>query len=72
METLGSRIKMMMKVRNTSTNEISRDLNISRQTIHSWTNDRVTPNGTNLNNLAEYLNVSVEWLAFGISKESIN
>ena len=71
METLGSRIKMMMKVRKTSTNEISHDLNVSRQTIHSWTNDRVTPNGNNLNNLADYLDVSVEWLAFGISKESI-
>ena len=71
METLGNRIKMMMKVRKTSTNKISEDLNVSRQTINSWTSDRITPNGTNLNNLAEYLNVSVEWLAFGISKESI-
>lgn len=71
MNTLGSRIKMMMKVRNTSTNKISEDLNVSRQTINSWTSDRITPNGTNLNNLADYLHVSVEWLAFGISKESI-
>ena len=71
METLGERIKMMMKVRNTSTNEISHDLGVSRQTIHSWTNDRIKPNGNNLNNLADYLHVSVEWLAFGISKESI-
>ncbi|MDN6146977.1 MAG: helix-turn-helix domain-containing protein [Staphylococcus equorum] len=71
METLGSRIKMMMKVRKTSTNKISEELNVSRQTINSWTSDRIKPNGTNLNNLAEYLNVSVEWLAFGISKESI-
>lgn len=71
MNSLGGRIKMMMKVRNTSTNKVSNDLEVSRQTIHSWTSDNVTPNGNNLNALAEYFDVSVEWLAFGISKESM-
>ena len=66
METLSERIKLMGKVRNVPVEKMAEDLGISRQTLNKWNTGRTEPSGKNLNLLAKYFDVSVEWLAFGM------
>ena len=65
MEALSERIKLMGKVRNVPVEKMAEDLGISRQTLNKWNTGRTEPSGKNLNLLAKYFDVSVEWLAFG-------
>lgn len=66
MEFLSDRIKLMGKVRNVSVEQMAKDLGVSRQTLNKWNTGRTEPSGKNLNLLAKYFDVSVEWLAFGM------
>lgn len=72
METLSERIKLMGKVRNVPVEKMAEDLGISRQTLNKWNTGRTEPSGKNLNLLAKYFDVSVEWLAFGTEINSFS
>lgn len=72
METLSERIKLMGKVRNVPVEKMAEDLGISRQTLNKWNTGRTEPSGKNLNLLAKYFDVSVEWLAFGMEINSFS
>lgn len=72
MEFLSDRIKLMGKARNVSVEQMAKDLGVSRQAINKWNTGRTEPSGKNLNLLAKYFDVSVDWLAFGMEINSFS
>lgn len=56
------RLKELRKIRGITQSELSKTLNVSQQTIGSWEVGRAEPNTEMLNRLAEFFNVSVDYL----------
>lgn len=54
---IGSDLKELRKKKNISQKQVSKDLNISRQSISKWENDVCYPDVKNLKRLSEYYNV---------------
>ena len=71
METLGERLKELREKRNLLQKEVAGELNILAQTYSRYENNLRDPNIEQLKRLAEYYNVSTDYL-LGIDKTYID
>lgn len=62
MATTGSIIRDLRKEKRLSQTELSKALHVSQQTITSWETGKADPNSGALNSLANYFNVSADYL----------
>jgi len=53
-------LKFLLKEKNLSKIQLSKELNITRQAINDWTNNNVYPVYDNLIKLSEIFNVSID------------
>lgn len=65
---LGERIKQLRKEKHLTQIELSNLLHVSQQTIGAWETERITPGADTLNNIADFFNVSADYL-LGRTKE---
>ncbi len=63
--TIGNRIGELRKQKNFSQEYLAEKLDVSRQAVSKWEQDKSSPDTQNLIALAEILGVSVEYLATG-------
>jgi len=66
--TFMDRVESVLKERNLTQKELAESLNLRRPTLSDWKKNGAVPAGDICLRIAEYLNVSVEWLISG--KES--
>lgn len=59
---LGLVLKQLRKERGILQNVLAKDINVTQATISSWEIERTAPNITQLNLLANYFNVTVDYL----------
>lgn len=62
---LGERIEEARKIKNLTQADIARHLGISRSAVALWGSNSTSPSIARTKELARYLEVSPEWLAFG-------
>lgn len=62
------RLEMKLKERNSSKLELAETLKIRRPTLSEWKRTGAIPNAEVAIRIADYLNVSVEWLITGSDK----
>ena len=67
--TFGERLYQLRKQKYISQEELADTLNLSRQSISKWELDQTYPDIDNLVRLAEYFDVSVDFLVTGEDKE---
>ncbi|MDE5756205.1 MAG: helix-turn-helix domain-containing protein [Clostridia bacterium] len=67
--TFGERLYQLRKQKYISQEELADTLNLSRQSISKWELDQTYPDIDNLVRLAEYFEVSVDYLVTGEDKE---
>jgi len=67
--TLGERLKLLLRTNKTSVAAVARDLNISRQSLYNWVNGE-NLSSTSIHKLADYFEVDRLWLAEGIESNS--
>ncbi len=63
--SIGNRISELRKKHNYSQEYVAEQLDVSRQAVSKWEQDRSSPDTKNLVALAELFSVSVEYLATG-------
>jgi len=61
----GDRLKQLMKKKNLTGKKLSRDLNISYNSIQEWLSSRMPRDPQVLKKLSNYFNVSVYFLLYG-------
>ena len=66
---LGERILSLRQERNISQADLARRLDVSRQAVSKWEKGQSSPDTVKLIQLAEILDVEVEYLATGIKPE---
>ena len=66
MATFGERLHELRKHRNISQEELAELLDVSRQSISKWENDRAYPEMTRLLFMSDYFDVSLDYLMRGI------
>ncbi|WP_290033691.1 helix-turn-helix domain-containing protein [Ligilactobacillus cholophilus] len=69
---LGSRIRELRKEKKMSQRELAEKLNVSQQTIGAWEIERIVPGADTLNILANYFNVSTDYLLGRSEKKKEN
>lgn len=62
------RLKEIRQEKGLSQTELGKIFNLSKQTISSYENDGSFPNQDTLNKLADYFDVSVDWLLGRVSE----
>ena len=62
---LGSRIRELRKERKMSQRELAEKLNVSQQTIGAWETERIIPGADTLGNIANYFDVTTDYLLVG-------
>ncbi|ASD87965.1 helix-turn-helix transcriptional regulator [Salmonella enterica subsp. diarizonae] len=62
---INDRIREARSIANMTQDALAKRLKLTKSTISQWESGMTTPNGKNLINLAEALNVSPEWLLTG-------
>ena len=67
--SLGERILSLRQERNISQADLAQRLDVSRQAVSKWEKGRSSPDTVKLIQLAELLDVEVEYLATGIKPE---
>ena len=67
--SLGERILSLRQERNISQADLAQRLDVSRQAVSKWEKGRSSPDTVKLIQLAELLDVDVEYLATGIKPE---
>lgn len=73
-ETFGMRLQKLREKENISQEEFADMLDVSRQSISKWENDKAYPELNRLNYIADYFDVSLDYLVNGNGenkKESI-
>jgi len=63
--SIGQRISELRIKRNISQLDIAKSLDVSRQAVSKWENDKSSPDTINLIRLADLLNTDVQYLATG-------
>src|SRR5580698_8867185 len=63
---MGARVRLARNRVGLSQSQLAKKLGLSRGAIAQWEIDRGSPATGRLNALAEYLDVSVEWLLLGL------
>lgn len=69
--TLGERLVMLRKQGNITQEELGSILHISRQAIQKWESDSSLPNIYMLRNIADYFNVTVDYLIDGTEPDIV-
>ena len=62
MDSFGKTLKTLRNSRNISATKLSEDLNIHRGSLSNWETGRRTPDSEMLLKIANYFNVSVDYL----------
>lgn len=62
MSTLGDKIRQLRKAKDMTQEELADALNVNRATLANWELNRATPDPATLGTLANYFQVSVDWL----------
>lgn len=67
--SLSERLNIAMRRKNAKQADLARVTGVSRPSVHDWVNG-TTQNlkGDNLVKIASFLDVSIEWLAYGVGK----
>ena len=68
-ETLGQRIRRLLKKEKLSQQEVADELNIPRNTVWRWINNQATPESNNLHKLATLLHITVDELLNGAPEQ---
>jgi transcriptional regulator with XRE-family HTH domain len=63
--TFGERLYELRKIKNVSQEELAELLDVSRQSISKWENDKAYPEMTRLLFLSDYFDVSLDYLILG-------
>ena len=66
------RLAEIMETRDISAYRIRKDLKLSNSRIADWLNQKTFPDGRNLIKLADYFNVSIDYLAGRTDKPEVN
>lgn len=69
METIGTRIRDARKAKNLTQEALAQAFGIKRVSVTQWENDTTTPSTEKIPELAELLEVSVDWLLKGGEQE---
>ena len=67
--TFGERLYELRNEKNISQEELAEVLDVSRQSISKWENDKAYPEMTRLLFMSDYFDVSLDYLMRGIKKE---
>ena len=67
--TFGERLYELRNEKNISQEELAEVLDVSRQSISKWENDKAYPEMTRLLFMSDYFEVSLDYLMRGIKKE---
>lgn len=67
--TFGERLYELRNKKNLSQEELAEVLDVSRQSISKWENDKAYPEMTRLLFMSDYFDVSLDYLMRGIEKE---
>jgi len=70
--TFGERLYELRKNKNISQEELAELLDVSRQSISKWENDKAYPEMTRLLFMSEYFNVSLDYLMRGTEGDESN
>ena len=70
--TFGERLYELRRNKNISQEELAELLDVSRQSISKWENDKAYPEMTRLLFMSEYFNVSLDYLMRGVEGDEIN
>ena len=68
-ETLGERLRRLIKHEKLSQQEVADKLNIPRNTVWRWINDQATPESNNLHKLATLLHITTDELLNGVPEQ---
>lgn len=68
--TFGERLYELRNKNNLSQEDLAEVLDVSRQSISKWENDKASPEMTRLLFMSDYFNVSLDYLMRGIKKEN--
>ncbi len=68
--TFGERLYELRNKNNLSQEDLAEVLDVSRQSISKWENDKAYPEMTRLLFMSDYFNVSLDYLMRGIKKEN--
>ena len=68
--TFGERLYELRNKNNLSQEELAEVLDVSRQSISKWENDKAYPEMTRLLFMSDYFDVSLDYLMRGIEKEN--
>lgn len=69
--TFGERLYELRKNKNISQEELAELLDVSRQSISKWENDKAYPEMTRLLFMSEYFDVSLDYLMKGTENEKV-
>ena len=64
-DSVGKRIKHLREKNFLEAQKLAHDLQVGKSTLSNWENDRRTPDLETLKNIANYFNVSTDYLLFG-------
>lgn len=67
--TFGERLYELRKTKNISQEELAELLDVSRQSISKWENDKAYPEMTRLLFMSDYFDVSLDYLMRGTEKD---
>jgi len=70
MNDIVARILELLKERNISEYQLCKACNINQSTFTTWKTENRVPHTMRLKQIAEYLNVSLDYLVYGNKKES--
>lgn len=68
--TFGERLYELRNKKNISQEELAEVLDVSRQSVSKWENDKAYPEMTRLLFMSDYFDVSLDYLMRGIDKEN--
>ena len=71
-DSVGKRIKHLREKNSLEAQKLAHDLQVGKSTLSNWENDRRTPDLETLKNIANYFNVSTDYLLFGDEADTKN
>ena len=71
-DSVGKRIKHLREKNSLEAQKLAHDLQVGKSTLSNWENDRRTPDLETLKNIANYFNVSTDYLLFGDEADNKN
>lgn len=68
---VGKNIKRFRTEKGITQDELAEVLNVTRQAVSNWENEKTQPDIETLNSIAETLGVTVEELIYGVAREPV-